>query len=112
MGFEIHGCSPKGPRGDGSSLNPRFWDTYLDLLKRTNVFQPDELETLRYNSDPRDDFKISETKALAAASKLRTMDCYRNGDVFKGPGKRRILHELDVQELVAFLETCGGFRIL
>jgi hypothetical protein len=111
LGFEIHGCNPKGPRGDGSSLNPRFWYTYLCLLEQTNAFQPDELETLRHNSDPRDDFKISETKALAAASKLRTMDCYRNGAEFKSSTEVTILHELDVQELVAFLEACSGFVV-
>jgi len=77
----------------------------------TNVFQPDELEILRYNSDSRDGFKISETKALAAASKLRTMDCYRDGAEFKSPTGVTILHELDVQDLVAFLETCGGFVV-
>jgi hypothetical protein len=62
---------------------------------------------MQYN----DGFKVSETKALEAASKLREMDCYRNGAEFKCPEEVIILHELDVQELVAFLETCGGFAI-
>jgi hypothetical protein len=58
-----------------------------------------------------DGFKVSETKALEAASELRRMKCYRNGAEFKGPEEVILLHELDVQELVAFLETSGGFAV-